>query len=133
MSDGHQTHETPARRRVLVIDDHTMIHAVSTAMLEHLGYEALTAINGADGISLFRQHQLEILCVLLDMTMPGMSGMETLTTILAIRPDTYVVLMSGYGEDSMVMEQVGGHTIRFLSKPFTVADLSEHLRQAAGR
>lgn len=131
MEDAHFPQPSPpARRTILVIDDHAMIHAVSVAMLEHLGYRALVASNGDDGIDLFRGHVDAILCVLLDMTMPGMSGLETLAALRSIDPDVSVVLMSGYGADQTVMAQVGGPMIRFLAKPFTVAELAEQLQQA---
>ena len=55
-------------------------------MLERLGFEVLLAGDGREGLDVFRAHQGEIVCVLLDLTMPEMDGEETLAALRGIDP-----------------------------------------------
>ncbi len=65
-------------------------------MLEERGFTVMTAVDGLEGVETFREHADEILLVLLDMTMPRMSGEEAFKIMHELRPDTPIVLCSGY-------------------------------------
>jgi YesN/AraC family two-component response regulator len=61
--------------------------------------------------------------VLTDHAMPGRTGRELITDLLARYPELRVVLMSGFAGEGEVRDDIAGHTIRFLAKPFTLAEL----------
>ncbi len=65
-------------RKVLLVDDEEAVRKVAKCMLEAGGYSVLTASNGRDAIETFRRAAEDIVCIILDVTMPGMDGMETL-------------------------------------------------------
>ena len=71
---------------VLVVDDEEIVRSLAKRMVEEAGFSVLTAGDGEEAIRLFRQHQHEIVCVLLDLTMPKMDGQETFRELRRIRP-----------------------------------------------
>ena len=62
----------------MVVDDEPVVRSAAKSTLERFGYEVLLANNGREGVRMFRQHRRKIAMVLLDMTMPVMSGEEAL-------------------------------------------------------
>jgi len=119
------------RETVLVIDDEEIVRSTASQALRHLGYAVVTASDGAEGIEVFRALQDRIAVVLLDMTMPGMSGEDTLRELQAIRPDVPVVLSSGF-EEAEAMRRFRRHRLAgFLQKPYSVKALAACVRAAA--
>ena len=119
---------------VLVVDDEPTIRDIARTMLEErLGYKVITAGDGFEAVEIFRSRKDEFCLVLLDLSMPGMNGWETLSALRALRPDIPVVLASGYDE-AQVMQ--GDHPDRpqaFLHKPYLTEDLREALAAAQRR
>ncbi|MFQ5518948.1 MAG: ATP-binding protein, partial [Mariprofundus sp.] len=83
---------------VLIIDDEEMIRETAAMMLEGIGFETLSAVDGLDGVEVYRQHQDKIAAVLLDMTMPKLDGHGCFRELKRINPQVKVVLSSGYNE-----------------------------------
>ncbi|MEP6717270.1 MAG: PAS domain S-box protein, partial [Terriglobia bacterium] len=71
----------PGRPVVLVIDDEKLVRQTTRAMLSHAGYDVLLAESGAQGLEIFSAPPAEIALVILDMSMPGMSGKDTLARL----------------------------------------------------
>ncbi len=115
---------------VLVIDDEPMVRTAACRVLESSGFRTLSAHDGASGVALFREHAAAITVVLLDLSMPGMDGVETLVRIRAVRPGTPAVIMSGYAEDEAAARFVGVGLASFLAKPFTPDELLQRLKRA---
>ena len=99
-------------------------------ILERAGARVLSADDGAAAIALVAQHGPEIALVLLDLTMPGMNGAQTLEQLRRLAPEVPVILMSGYDEqDARGMcdpEQLAG----FIQKPFDLDSLLATVRRA---
>ncbi len=115
--------------RVLVIDDEGDVRSVAARMLEKLGLTAVQEESGPAGTARFREDPGAYVCVLLDMTMPQISGTEVLEEIYAIRPDARVVLMSGYSEQDAFSRFTGKSAAGFIQKPFTPEDLARKLEE----
>lgn len=79
---------------------------------------------------MFRERPMEITLVLLDMTMPRMSGEEAFREMRRIRPDVRVVLTSGYNEQEATTRFTGKGLAGFIQKPFTHASLLAKVREA---
>ncbi|MCB9671080.1 MAG: response regulator [Alphaproteobacteria bacterium] len=107
---------------VLVVDDDPVVRMVTARMLQRLGFEVLEAVEGAEGVAQLEAHP-HIRAVVLDMTMPGMSGLETMTALRAIQPTLPIVLVSGYSEDEVPALDSGV----FLQKPYTLKQLTRAL------
>jgi CheY-like chemotaxis protein len=114
---------------ILVVDDEESVQTVTREILTKVGYDVLTAKDGLEGIEVFSSNRDRIDLVLLDLTMPHMSGDETLKEILDVKRDARVILTSGYSEYD-VSERFSDIGISgFLQKPFQIADLVEKIKE----
>ena len=84
---------------ILLVDDEDMVLEVGARLLEKLHYAVLKAENGRDAVALFARHPDQVVLVILDMNMPGMSGGVVFEELRKLKPDVKVLLTSGYGLD----------------------------------
>jgi len=117
---------------ILVIDDEQIVRRVAKSVLESFGYTVLLAENGLEGSQLFRSSPDGIALVLLDMTMPVMSGEETLRELRSIRPDIKIILSSGYNEVDAVQRFAGKALAGFIQKPYSAVALAEKVTTILG-
>ncbi len=124
-SPGPVSQGTPQtiRRTVLVIDDEDYMLEVVRDSLATRGHESLLALSGEQGIDLMSQHGERIDLVLLDLTMPGLGGVDTFHRLRTVAPKVPVVLSSGFAEEEATAQMVGMDLTGFLQKPYLVADL----------
>jgi len=120
---------SPGAGVILLADDDPQIRNLARAMLERDGYSVLLAANGQEAVDLFRRHQGTIGAVLMDLTMPVMSGVEALRLITQIRPDVPVVISSGYGETA-IRQEFNGAQVWVVRKPYTLSELREKIAAA---
>jgi len=124
--------ETPAPVRlngvVLVVDDEETVRGVVTDVLETFGATVLPAAGGKEALALLRQHGERIALVLLDLTMPGLSGEETLRRFRMMNPRPPVIIMSGYGESETMKRSTDLGVAGFIQKPFEIATLLERVK-----
>jgi signal transduction histidine kinase/CheY-like chemotaxis protein len=114
---------------VLVVDDDPMVRTVARRLLESFGLTVRVAAGGPEAIALVSAAPASVDAVLLDMTMPELSGPEVFSELRTIRADLPVVLMSGYHEDELD-PGIGASISGFVQKPFTPADLARCMRVA---
>ncbi len=101
----------------LVVDDEPLVCEVATELLSRLGWQAVTASDGVQALEVFRARP-DLRLVLLDLTMPGMSGEAVYAEMLRHRPDVRVVLMSALPE-ALAAERLGpSRPAGVLAKPF---------------
>jgi len=105
---------------VLVIDDEENIRKVAGLLLENMGYSVVTAVDGQHGIEVFREHQNELIGVILDMTMPRMNGEDCFHALREISPHVQVILSSGYSEDDATSCFQGKNLDGFIQKPYQI-------------
>ena len=92
--------------------------------------QVLVASDGREGVRLLAAHADQIRVVLLDRTMPTMSGADTFDALRTVRPDARIVLVSGYSDERATSALVGRGLAGFLKKPFTPEALLERVREA---
>ena len=107
------------RKTVLIVDDDASILAVVSELLGDDEYNILKAGTGAQALQQSRDITGPIHLLLSDFQMPGMSGVELATAITLDRPHLKVLLMSGFPEGMLVLNE-GWH---FLAKPFVASQL----------
>jgi DNA-binding response OmpR family regulator len=113
----------------LVIDDDEGVRELASEVLLRAGMKVLTATDGHEGVKLFEHHADKISIVLLDRTMPSLSGADTFKAIHAIRANAKIVLVSGYSEERVTAE-LGSCTLAgFLKKPFEPEDLLKRVQE----
>jgi PAS domain S-box-containing protein len=115
---------------VLVIDDEEVVRNTAKSALERYGYEVVLARDGREGAEVFERMADTISVVLLDMTMPTLSGEETLVRIRAVRPGVRVIASSGFSH-SEARARFGAGVADFLQKPYTPAQLAEKIKTVA--
>ena len=108
---------------ILVVDDEEIVRIAARTVLESFGYTVLEGGNGREALRVYERHAGEINVVLLDMTMPVMSGVETLQHLLLMDPEANVIATSGYNE-SEAMQIFGNAIAGFIQKPYTAPDLA---------
>ncbi len=117
---------------ILIVDDEEAVRTVAQRVLKDAGYNVMTAADGDQSIDIFRRHGDRIALVLLDMTMPRLSGHETLKELRRIRGSVTVVLSSGYSEevarDHFADQPISG----FLQKPYAPRRLLAKVQAALG-
>jgi CheY-like chemotaxis protein len=120
-----------ASKTVLVVDDVEGVWRFVKTSLERAGFRVLIARDGASAIEVVKSRDSEVDAVLLDLSMPGLSGMEAGRKIRKVAPSIPICYMSGYTEDFAVTQladdDFSGH---FLQKPFTPRQLIAKLRYA---
>lgn len=115
---------------ILIIDDEEIVRRAARAALEHYGYTVIVSENGNDGLELLAKSDCPVDLVVLDMTMPGMSGEETLQHLRAILPELPVILSSGYNEAEATCRLTGKGLAAFIQKPYSASRLAQHIRIA---
>jgi len=115
-------------KTVLLVDDEAMVMEVGCQFLDRLGYRVETASNGQEAVDLVDRSSRSIDCILLDLTMPGMDGLETMQQIRKIRPDQKIIIVSGYTRQQ-IEDRFANVTPPdgFIHKPFEMKALKEIL------
>ncbi len=101
---------------VLVVDDEKNMRRVVSAHLQKAGYDAIEAEDGASAIELIRKNKPD--CIISDMKMPGMSGMELMAVILKIDKDLPVVMLTAHGTVETAVQAIKLGAFDYLEKPF---------------
>ncbi|MFO0571564.1 MAG: PAS domain S-box protein [Polyangiaceae bacterium] len=120
----------PRLGTVLVIDDEDALRITTCRLLEQLGYSTLSASGGRSGLAMLEAHRDEVAVVLLDLTMPDVSGADILTDLLRIAPACRVVIASGYSEEDVARLLAGLPHGGFLQKPYTPTELGNAIEGA---
>lgn len=123
VASSQSTARTRRGGTILVIDDEELVGKTIKTGLERHGYSVILAEDGAAGVQQFRPVADQIALVILDLTMPKLSGEETLRQLRAIRPAVPVILSSGYNQIEATKKFVGKRLASFLQKPFTIGHL----------
>jgi signal transduction histidine kinase len=118
---------------VLVVDDEALVRRACQSMLRSMGLKVLAAASGQEAEALLRAHPGEVRFVVLDLSMPGMDGVETLEALLAIEPRLRILLSSGFDEQAAAGRPSAARAAGFIQKPYSVADLRAALARAAER
>lgn len=109
---------------ILVIDDEESVRNVMRRALESVDYTVLLGVDGADGLEVFRQRLDEIALIILDLSMPRMSGKEVLKELVILKPDIRVLIATGRADEISYPEDR-----EVIQKPFPIAALLGKARQ----
>ena len=112
------------RETILVVDDEEAVRTTVGSVLERYGYAVLTAVDGAEGLEAFRRLQDRIDLVLLDLSMPRMSGQEVLAGVHALEPGQRVIFFTGYAAPESACEGVKAT----ITKPIVMPRLLQAVR-----
>ncbi len=113
--------------RILLVDDEAMVRSASQALLRGLGHQPIVACSGQEALSILESTPCDV--VLLDLTMPSMSGKETYVQIHQRWPDLPVAICTGYHVDLQTWNQDCDIAApKIIAKPYSVETLSDYLQ-----
>jgi DNA-binding NtrC family response regulator len=114
--------------RVLIIDDDPLLRAGCRKALERRGFACTDAQDGIRALECVRRASFD--AALLDLKLPGLSGMETLKKLRVESPNTAVIIITGYASIDSAVEAVKAGAFDYLPKPFTPEVLAARARRA---
>jgi len=114
--------------RILVADDDQAILRTCRKILEHAGYEVATAPDGDSALSLLKSSHFDLFLV--DMLMPGLSGLETVSLARQADPTLMILMLTAYATIQTAVEAVKRGVFDYLAKPFTADQLRSAVEQS---
>ena len=114
-----------ASRTILVVDDDRDMVETLCDILELRGWRTVRGYDGAEAIELAKAHEVD--CVLMDVRMPRLTGIEALPAIKTLRPNARTVLMTAYASPDLVALEERGGVNRVIRKPFELPALLDLL------
>ena len=118
------------RKPILVVDDDPSMRMALSESLVSCGHAVETANDGIDALETYAKLKGEFTCILLDLTMPRMSGEEAFEQLRRIAPDMPIILSSGYSEAEVATRFEGRRVSGFIQKPYRFSELRQVLRKA---
>ena len=103
-------------RTILIADDDSSLRRVLEFQLRENKYNVLSAADGLAALELFTEH--EVACLITDMRMPGLSGLELLRRVRAINKDAPVIVITAFGDIETAVEAMRAGAFDFITKPF---------------
>jgi CheY-like chemotaxis protein len=114
---------------ILIIDDEETIITVAEEFLNSFGYRTLPGHGALDGLDAYRRGHASIDLVLLDLSMPVMSGYDVFLELKKINPGVKVLLSSGFAHDERVQKILDNGALGFIAKPYSRIILSQKVRE----
>lgn len=117
------------RKKVLIVDDAVFMRSMQKRIIGGAGdFEVYEAGDGETAVELYEKERPGL--VLLDISMPGMNGIETLKKIREINGDALVIMCSAIGQDIMIKEAIDSGARDFIVKPFNAEQIVDALKLA---
>jgi DNA-binding response OmpR family regulator len=117
------------RGTILVAEDDECMRDSITAILKHFGYDVIEVANGREAVRIFGINKERLDIVLLDVVMPEMNGKDARDKILAIKPDTRIIFMSGYSRNFFHANGLCESNHHLLEKPIRPDVLLKTIRE----
>lgn len=114
---------------LLIVDDDDMVRLAIQRMLAHLGYRSLVASTGEEALEIYERHGTGIAAVILDITMPGMGGIETFNRLRQLDSQVKIIISSGDPTNPAIRDLKDQGVSFMLAKPFHSEQLARAIQQ----
>jgi len=116
--------------RILIVDDEPTVRYSFKKLLREDNYDVLEAANGVDALRLLAKENPDL--VVMDIEMPGMTGLEAIRRIKDLTPQVPVIIMTAYGTTDRVIEAMKLGAYEYMEKPFDIDKMRTIIREALG-
>jgi DNA-binding NtrC family response regulator len=113
------------KREILLVDDNEEFLDSTKDVLEDEGYEVFTAKNGEDAFRMVRERPFEV--ILMDIKMPGSSGVETFIEMKSINPAVKVIMVTAYSIESLIRQALEEGAYAVFKKPLNMSMLLKEI------
>ena len=117
-----------AKEKVLLVDDEVEFTEVLSKRMETRGVDVDTAANGPEALEKARNSSYD--AIILDLSMPGMDGIETLRRLLEAKPELQIILLTGKATLQKGVEAMKLGAVDFLEKPADIQKLMDKIKEA---
>jgi PAS domain S-box-containing protein len=114
---------TGQRELILIVDDEVAVRDMVKTMLETFNYQVITAKDGAEAIACVAEHPQQIHAVVMDIMMPSMDGLATISLLRRLDPNVCAIAMSGISSTEVKQQAQQMGFQEFLAKPFSIQEL----------
>jgi len=115
-------------KQLLIVDDQHGIRLLLGEVFKREGYQTFLASNGLEALNIAEKKKID--CVLLDMKIPGMDGLEILKKLKAKWPEVPVMMMTAYGELDLIQEALSLGATKYFTKPFNIYEIRDAVNEA---
>jgi excisionase family DNA binding protein len=130
LDDWFREHAASAQSTVLVVDDEEAIRDVLVAALSTRQRRVLSAASGEEALEVIKKHEVDL--VLLDLSMPGMNGVDTFREIQALRPGTPALIVTGYPDSDLMAKALAIGPFTMISKPVDLPKIQKIVGRIVG-
>lgn len=112
---------------ILIVDDQQGIRLLLNEVFKKEGYQTYLAANGIEALHIFDKEKID--CVLLDMKIPGMNGIEILKHLKERNKQIPVIMMTAYGEQEAIDEAIELGVVKYFTKPFNIFEVRDEVNK----
>jgi PAS domain S-box-containing protein len=127
--DTEDTKDLKINGKILLVDDEDTVREIASELLESIGIQCITAVDGEDGILKFEENKDDIELIILDVEMPKKQGNEVFEIIRKSKPDMKILIASGYSKDYLEKNIFDRRIQEYIAKPFQLNELSAKLKE----
>jgi len=120
-----------SEKKILLVDDEESILELGRLMLEHVGYQVVTALDGETALEKYLDAS-SISVVVLDLSLPGMTGKQLLERILEHNPGQKIIVSSGHDNRAVTEELSQLGAVGFLPKPYRIESIVSKIEEVIG-
>jgi DNA-binding response OmpR family regulator len=117
--------------RIMIIEDDEEMRSLLKDFFEEEGFETDSAGNGADALRKLSKDHFDL--VITDIRMPGLTGLDILPRIRRLKPETPIIVMTGYGSDDVRRRSLERGATAYLEKPIPLSKLRTLIREEVSR
>ena len=118
--------------KILLVEDLSASRELYSTMLKNLNYEVVEAPTGEHALELAKTDGKSFDVLVTDLVLPGIGGLELASEIYNLCPDIKILIISGYTEDMVILEDHLKSNTVFLAKPFEVESLNKKIKDLLG-
>jgi two-component system chemotaxis response regulator CheY len=112
--------------KILIVEDSKITAKKLASIFSELGHEVVgTVNNGIEAVSNYEEYHPDL--VTMDITMPGMDGIEATKRILDIDPDAVIIIVTSHGQENTIMDAIEDGALGYVLKPFNKEKIREQL------